>query len=90
MNALILCISIVLVFVLNKIPFLVVYLAPWKLPNWFTRFAIIVFPFDHILNSIIYLVQKYRRNAQASARFSARSNITIIDWKRNTIKNERV
>ena len=65
-NALVLCMGIVIVFIIAKTPYVVVQIIPWNPPNWLSNLAIIMYPVDHILNSVIYLLQKYRKKTSAS------------------------
>ena len=59
MNTLFLCIGIVSVFVAFSTPFVVVFITNWSSPHWLQKFAVILFPFNHISNSIVYLVHKH-------------------------------
>ena len=66
-NTLVLCCSIVSVFVCFTTPFVVVFVTNWSSPQWSIKFATILFPFNQICNSIIYLVHKYRSTRPKNA-----------------------
>ena len=89
-KALVFCICIVLVFVINKAPFVAVYVIKWNSPKWLSDMAQIIFPFDHMLNSIIYLIQKYHKNAAQSAKTSLQFNASNLETRRNTIETEGI
>ena len=79
MKTLVLCFSIVLVFIFAKTPFVVVYLVPWNPPDWLYKVATVMFPLDHILNSIIYLIQKYRQKTTSRNSLIVMSNVRVYN-----------
>ena len=67
MNTLFLCIGIVSVFVAFSTPFVVVFITNWNSPHWLQKFAVILFPFNHISNSIVYLMHKHHSKKSSIA-----------------------
>ena len=59
-NTFFLCFGIVSVFVAFSTPFVVVFISNWNSPHWLMKVAVISFPFNHISNSMIFLVHKHR------------------------------
>ena len=64
-KALLLCMSIVIIFMVFTTPFVAVNIRVWNRPPWLIKVSIFLFPLNQISSSIIYLVQK-RRNLRAS------------------------
>ena len=58
MNAITLCISIALVFVMVSTPYVVANLIDWERPFWLVKLSIFLFPVNQMLNSLLYLIQK--------------------------------
>ena len=65
-NALILCMSIVFVFVLSTTPYVVVNMVMWDRPLWLMKMSILMFPLNQVTNSLIYFIQKYRNERAVS------------------------
>ena len=59
-TTLILCMSIVLIFILSTTPFTVAFLINWNRPGWFVILSSVLFILNAISNSIVFLVQKHR------------------------------
>ena len=70
-NTLILCMSIVLIFIVLTTPFVVAFLTPWNIPNWYRILSMGLFVLNQISNSIVFLIQRYR--SQRSTNISDRS-----------------
>ena len=62
MNVLVLCVGLVSVFVFFTTPFVAVFITDWNSPHWLMKVVVIMYPFNQICNSIIYLVHRIRRN----------------------------
>ena len=67
LNTLILCISIVFVFVLFTTPFAAVNVTIWNNPHWLMKLGIFLLPLNQIFNSIIYLLLKRRSKRMVNA-----------------------
>ena len=59
-NTLILCMSIVLIFILSTTPFTISFLFNWSRPGWFATLGNVLFTVNAISNSLVFLIQKYR------------------------------
>ena len=66
MTTLIVCMSIVSVFVLFTTPYVAVYIKVWEKPKWLILLTLYLFPLSQVANSTIYLVQKYRSKRKES------------------------
>ena len=88
-RVLILCFSVVFVFIFSSTPIVVIHLINWKHPEWLQLLGWCLYPVNAILNSVIFLVQDYRIKKQASSSLLIReSKIYNMEQENKTEKTQ--
>ena len=75
-NTLILCMSIVLIFVVFTTPFVVGFLTTWRRPYWFGMLSVGLFTMNQISNSTAFLIQRYRTKRSMN-RLANNRNVSV-------------
>ena len=88
-STLVLCMSIVLIFITLTTPFVVAFLTTWDRPRWFELIGEGLFVVSQISNSIVFLIQKYRSKRSTNAPVINRSltpiKISVNDRSQRSI-----